>query len=216
MTGARVAGPARRPLARAAAFGAAGAAALAALAPGFAPLPLLWPAFVAWFGRDPERVSPAGSGLVLAPADGLLDDLRLEPQCPFFAGPAWRLGIYLSLFGVHVNRAPVAGRVVRSEHHRGRRVPTARVGRTDANEQRVTWFDAGGRQIAVRQIAGPITRGLHCTVAAGDEVAAGARCGFIALGSRTELWLPAAAGVHVGAAVGRRVVAGVTVLARLS
>lgn len=205
--------PARTLLVRSTVVAGAAAVTLGVVAPWYAPLPLLAPAFVTWFFRDPDRTSPGGPGLVLAPADGKLDDLRREPECPFFAGPAWRIGIYLSLFGVHVNRAPVAGRLERSEHRAGRRVPTVRRGTTDRNEQRVTWFDAGGVPVVVRQLAGPITRGLVCTLEAGAAVTAGQRFGLIALGSRTELWLPDDDTVRVAATAGSRVVGGVSVLA---
>ena len=172
-------------------------------------------AFAVWFFRDPERVVPADVDAVLAPADGVLDDVRHEAVCPFFAGPALRLGIYLSLFDVHVQRAPCAGVVTRCEHRPGRHVPTVRRGVTDGNEQLLTWFvDAAGRPCVVRQVAGPVARRICSVLAVGDIVAAGQRFGLIKFGSRVELWLPAAFELALAVQPGQRVRGGETVLLR--
>ena len=194
----------------------AGIGALGAwFAPWLAVLGLPLPAFALRFFRDPERDVPAAPDLVLAPADGVLDDVRREPQCPFFAGEAWRLGIYLSVWDVHVNRAPVHGTAERFDYRPGRRVPTVRRGVTDANEQLVTWFAADhGLPVVVRQIAGPLARRICNVLGAGDRVAAGQRFGLIKFGSRTELWLPADPRIELAAKAGQRVIGGVTVLAR--
>jgi phosphatidylserine decarboxylase len=185
------------------------------LTPWLAVLGLLPPAFALRFFRDPERDVPGAPELVLAPADGVLDDVRREEQCPFFAGAAWRLGIYLSVWDVHVNRAPVHGIAERFDYRPGRRVPTVRRGVTDANEQLVTWFHAdAGLPVVVRQIAGPLARRICNVLGAGDRVAAGERFGLIKFGSRTELWLPADARLELAARRGQRVVGGVSVLAR--
>ena len=180
---------------------------------GLGAAPLL---FAGWFFRDPERTPPAGEGLLVAPADGVLDDLRDEPDCPFFAGPAVRLGIYLSLFDVHVQRVPLTGMVRRCEYRPGRHVPTVRRGVTDGNEQLLTWFAvAPGLDLVVRQIAGPVARRICSVLAVGERVATGQRFGLIKFGSRVELWLPAALGARLAVAVGQRLVAGETVLANL-
>jgi phosphatidylserine decarboxylase len=192
------------------------AAALWPLSPWLAAAPPLLPLFALWFFRDPARDPPSGRDLVLAPADGRLDDVRYEAACPFFEGPAWRLGIYLSLFDVHVNRAPVHATVERFDYRRGRHARTARRDSADGNEQLVTWFRAaaGGRPVVVRQIAGPAARRICNVLGAGDAVAAGQRFGLIKFGSRTELWLPAGDAVRLEAEPGQRVRGGVTVLAR--
>lgn len=207
----------RPELVASAVLGLTGSLLAALLQPWCAPLPLLLPAFTAWFFRDPDRVSPRGADLVLAPADGVLDDVRLAAENPFFPGPALRLGIYLSLFDVHVNRAPVAGTAMHSEHRPGRRTPTHHTGRTDGNEQLVTWFRraGGGEPLVVRQIAGPITRRLCCVLREGDAVAAGQRFGLIKFGSRTELWMPCVPGLQIVAQKGDRMRGGMTVLAHM-
>ncbi len=172
---------------------ALGALALA-LAPGLLPFAAAPAAFGAWFCRDPHRLPPRGDGVALAPADGVLDDVRLEASCPFFAGPAWRLGVYLGLLDVHVQRAPVDGVVQRCEHRPGRRVPTVRRGVTDANEQVVTWLRTrDGDDVVVRQVAGPLARRVCNVLASGDVVAPGDRFGPNKHGWRCELWLTARA-----------------------
>lgn len=190
-----------------------------------APLALLWlplaglgaapPLFALWFFRSPPRTPPGGTGLLVAPADGVLDDLRHEAECPFFPGPALRLGIYLSLFDVHVQRIPHHGVVHRSEYRPGRHVPTVRRGVTDGNEQLLTWLTvAPGLDLVVRQVAGPLARRICSVLAAGDRVATGQPFGLIKFGSRVELWLPMALGAHLTVAIGQRLVAGETVIAR--
>lgn len=181
------------------------------------PLALVPLAFALWFFRDPERAPPADDTLLLAPADGVVDDLREESAGPFFAEPALRIGIYLSLFDVHVQRAPCAAVVTRCEHRPGRRVPTVRVGVTDANEQLLTWFRRDdGLGLGVRQVAGPLARRVCSVLGAGDEVAAGQRFGLIKFGSRCELWVPLAAGGERWLAIGQRVRAGETALLRVA
>ncbi|HZN41666.1 MAG TPA: phosphatidylserine decarboxylase [Planctomycetota bacterium] len=200
-----------------AALGGALAAVAAMIAPWLVPVPLLLPAFAVWFFRDPERVPPAAPDLVLAPADGVLDVLQHEAQCQFFAGPAIRLGIYLSLLDVHVNRAPVSGHAHHFEYRRGARVATRHRGRTDANEQLVTWFrSAAGLPVVVRQIAGPAARRICHVLGAGQAVVAGQRFGLIKFGSRTELWLPDAPGLQLSVRLGQRMRGGNTVIANLS
>lgn len=185
--------------------------------PWSAPLALLPPAFTLWFFRDPERASPRDDSLVLAPADGVVDDLRDEAECAFFAGPALRIGIYLSVFDVHVQRAPIAGVVARCDYRPGRHVPTVRRGVTDANEQLLTWFrGSNGAEVVVRQVAGPFARRIGSVLGSGDVVRQGQRFGLIKFGSRCELWLPHEPGLQLVVAVGQHVVAGVSPLARWS
>ena len=180
------------------------------------PVALLPLAFTTWFFRDPERLPPAGEGLVLAAADGVLDDVRREPECPFFQGPAIRLGVFLSLFDVHVNRAPVAGEATGFDYRPGARRATHRIGATDANEQLLTWLRTpDGLPIVVRQIAGPAARRICCVLRAGERVAAGQRFGLIKFGSRTEVFVPDVPGLQLVARSGQRVRAGETILARL-
>jgi phosphatidylserine decarboxylase len=189
------------------------------LAPWLAVLPGVACMWIVAFFRDPHRAVPTEPGLVLAPADGRVDDVRAVTWCDWLCGPAVRVGIFLSLFDVHLNRAPVAGRVVRVEYRRGTRRATYRVGATDANEQMSTLIQCGepsGIRIRVRQIAGPAARRIVNCARLGDLLARGERFGLIKFGSRTELWLPADPAVELLARPGQRVRAGVSVLARLA
>ncbi|MBK8101362.1 MAG: phosphatidylserine decarboxylase [Planctomycetes bacterium] len=180
------------------------------------PVALLPLAFTVWFFRDPERCPPADPDAVLAAADGVLDDVRREAACPFFAGPAVRLGVFLSLFDVHVNRAPVAGEAIGFDYRPGARRATYRIGKTDANEQLLTWLRTDdGLPVVVRQIAGPAAQRICCVLRTGERVAAGQRFGLIKFGSRTEVFVPDVPGLQLVARPGQRVRAGETILARL-
>jgi len=187
------------------------------LLPPLAGLAVLPPAFACWFFRDPERLAAPAADCVLAPADGLLDDIRQEAGCPYFAGPALRLGIYLGLFDVHVQRAPMAGRVGACSYQRGVRTRTVRRGHTDDNEHIVTTFvTENGTPVAVRQIAGPFASRVCSVLRVGEQVRAGQRFGMVKFGSRCEVWLPAGSLAAVLPRLGSRVRAGVTVLGTLT
>ncbi len=187
------------------------------LLPPLAGLAVLPPAFACWFFRDPERPAPSSRDCVLAPADGVLDDVRQEASCPYFAGPALRLGIYLSLFDVHVQRAPVVGRVGACSFHRGARTRTVRRGHTDGNEHIATTFvTENGTPVAVRQIAGPFASRVCSVLRVGEQLRAGDRFGMVKFGSRCEVWLPAGSLAAVLPRLGSRVRAGVTVLGMLA
>lgn len=188
------------------------------LSPWLAAPAIALPVFVAWFFRDPERSIPGARELLLSPADGTVDDLAELEHAPLLDGPGWRIGIYLSLLSVHVQRAPAAGTVLSSTARAGRRVATHRVGETDDNEQHVTVFAPrpGGRpSIAVRQIAGPIACGIVNVLGAGMVVEPGARIGLIRFGSRVELFVSRDALRTLHVERGARVRAGESVLAIL-
>jgi phosphatidylserine decarboxylase len=162
--------------------------------------------FTAWFFRDPERQTAAGPEALVAPADGVLDDSE----------PVLRLGIYLSVFDVHVQRAPIAGRVTAVDYIAGRCVPTRLRGRTDGNAHARTTFAGAFGPVQVRQIAGPFASRVVNVVQVGDECAAGARFGLIKFGSRCEVWVPADRVARLHVRLGDRLRAGVSVLATLA
>jgi len=187
--------------------------------------PLLSPVFAAlglWavlFFRDPRRTPPVGADLILAPADGRVDDIAELESCPWFEGPAVRVGIFLSLFNVHLNRAPIHARVLGLLYSPGERRATYRVGSLEDNEQLVTLFETAGvtpRPFAVRQISGPAARRIVCELKPEQEVRAGQRFGLIKFGSRTELFLPRGSALELRIPIGARVRAGETVLGRWS
>ena len=162
--------------------------------------------FSAWFFRDPDRAAPSGEGVVLAPADGRIVAVR-ESE----AGPS--LAIFLNVFDVHVNRAPVAGSVKEVAYRRGgfRAAFDERAGEENERNDLVLSSDAG--EVRVRQIAGLIARRIVCRVRPGDRLAAGERFGLIRFGSRTDLRLPPGGEIFVQ--VGDRVRGGETIVGRM-
>jgi phosphatidylserine decarboxylase len=173
--------------------GAGAAAALAWLIwPWAALLPALAGIFVVAFFRDPPRRIPAEPGVVVSPADGRITDVTLLDWVDHFRGPGVRIGIYLSLFNVHVTRCPVAGTAVWVRYAPGRFLNSRRPAAARANESIETLFehhDCPGRLCLVRQIAGAFASRVVTTVRPGKRIPAGHKIGMIKFGSRTELYL---------------------------
>jgi len=193
-----------------------GLAAVAALwAPGptwMLPAALL--AFCLWFFRDPERRAPGGEDDLLAPADGLVADVvDVEDER---LGPATRVGVFLSVLDVHVNRVPCAVTAL-ERTVRGGLFLDARKQRaaTDNASATVLFERPDGRRLVVRQIVGLIARRIVCPVVVGRRYARGERYGMIRFGSRTELVVPRGEIETVHAHVGQAVRGGETVLVRL-
>jgi phosphatidylserine decarboxylase len=165
--------------------------------------------FMGWFFRDPERTPPGVPGAVLAPADGRVAELQLHVDDPF-VGPAQQVSIFLSPLDVHVNRAPVGGRVVSVEHRTGVFLAAYRSEASAQNERTMIAIDGAPVRVIVRQVAGMLARRIVCRVGPGDQLEAGQRFGMIKFGSRTDVVMPAA--VQLRVRVGDRVRAGETVL----
>jgi phosphatidylserine decarboxylase len=170
------------------------------------------------FFRDPERVPPPRPGAVLAPADGLVVAVdHAAPPAELGLGQALlpRVGIFLSVLDVHVNRVPADGTVARIAYRAGRFV-SASLERAGAENERnaIAIRLADGRSLAVVQIAGLIARRILCGLREGEVVRAGARFGMIRFGSRTDLYLPA--GVRPLVVPGQRMIGGETVIAELT
>ncbi len=174
-------------------------------------IPLAVAAFMAFFFRDPERLTPDGPGQVVAPADGRI--MVSGAGQPGIAPPGdWKqVSIFLSPVDVHVNRVPVTGRVTRVEHSRGKYLAAYRPESGSANERNELWIDHGGEMVVCRQVVGVLARRLVCRVKPGDEVSRGQRFGLMKFGSRMDVFLP----VHVDlrVTVGDRVRGGESVLA---
>jgi phosphatidylserine decarboxylase len=166
--------------------------------------------FTAFFFRDPERSAPADPRLVLSPADGKVVVAGPAPAGNPLGEGASQVSVFLSVFDVHVNRAPIGGRISRVEYHEGQFLPAFQEKASLANEQNsVTIDDAGGgRSVAFKQIAGLIARRIVFKKKVGDTVAAGERVGMIKFGSRVDIFLPR--DVRLRVAKGDRVVAGVS------
>jgi phosphatidylserine decarboxylase len=185
--------------------------------PPLAWLAVLATAYVAYFFRDPPRVTPLRDGLIVAPADGRISAIeRVRPPAELGLGdePRLRISIFLSVFDVHINRAPVAGRITRSVYVPGTFLNAALDKASEENERRALVIaTAGGAEIGVVQIAGLIARRIVTFAKEGDSVGVGERFGLIRFGSRVDLYLPPGQGTL--AAVGQRAVGGETVLADL-
>ncbi|HVZ09918.1 phosphatidylserine decarboxylase [Rhodopila sp.] len=181
-------------------------------------LGLLFTLFCLYFFRDPERVTPARPGVLVAPADGRVVATILAPPPPELGlGPEqrWKVSIFLSVLNVHVNRVPISGVVTRIAYHRGAFVSASLDKASELNERNALAIRlANGREIAVVQIAGLVARRILCDVREGDPVLTGQRFGIIRFGSRTDLYLPP--GVRPLVEVGQTMVGAETVIAEMA
>jgi phosphatidylserine decarboxylase len=161
-------------------------------------------AFIGYFFRNPRRSIPGGRNLILSPADGKV--VRISHA----AGEAMTVSIFLSIFDVHVNRAPIMGQVESLEYKRGRFKAAYDDEASLVNEQNVITIKGEGIQLVVRQIAGLIARRVICWKKPGDSVQRGELIGLIRFGSRVDVVLPK--NVKVLVRVGDRVRGGSTIL----
>lgn len=176
-------------------------------------------AWVISFFRDPQRVVPSEPGLVVSPADGKIAEITKLEHDPFVGGPAVKIGIFLSIFNVHLNRSPLAARVVRLRYHPGKFLNALNPESAILNENMVIGLEetaAPYRKLVVRQIAGLFARKIVCDLKPGQEVGRGEKFGMIKLGSRTEIILPDEPGLEIRIKVGDKVQAGSTVFARFA
>ena len=171
-------------------------------------LPVLLALFFLWFFRDPERTVPTGPGEIVSPGDGVVTQAEwIETS----GGSRLRISVFLSVFDVHVNRAPVSGTVKAVEYREGRFMNAMNSLSAVANEQTLVVLDAGGYEVSYKQIAGLLARRIVCTVKVGERVQRGQRVGMIKFGSRVDVLLPADALPRVDR--GSRVRGGSTILA---
>jgi phosphatidylserine decarboxylase len=169
--------------------------------------------FTIAFFRDPERPVTEDPNLVVAPADGRVSDVVELDENEVLKTRTRRVGIFLSIFDVHTNRAPIAGRIVYRQHHQGLCLDARDPDCSEKNEA-MTWaFENPHETVVVRQLTGAIARRIVAWANVGDELKKGERFGMIRFGSRTELYLPLEAEVLVK--TGDHVSGGSTVIARL-
>lgn len=165
------------------------------------------------FFRDPDRPVPPGEEVVVAAADGVVADIVEIDEDEVLKTRCRRVGIFLSVFDVHVNKAPIAGKVTYLQHHPGLYLD-ARNPECSIKNEALTWAIEGSKAtLVIRQITGAIARRIVPWSKVGDQVEKGFRFGMIRFGSRTEIYLPMTATVEVK--VGDRVVGAQSVIARL-
>jgi len=169
-------------------------------------------ALLLYFFRDPRRISPAGEGLFLAPADGRVVEVQRVREPRFLGGEGLKIGIFMSLLDVHVNRAPLEGQVTLVEHVPGQFLQAFRPEASEVNEHNLVGLESRYGRVLVKQVAGILARRVVCWVRAGQKLRAGDRLGVIKFGSRVELYLPL--GAEPVVRVGDQARAGVTVIAR--
>ena len=197
----------------------------ATLAATFLPAPYGWTAIapgvmlalVVYFFRDPSRRVPQEPGTFVSPADGKLVEITELDHDEYIGGPSVRIGIFLSIFNVHINRAPARSRVIELRYTPGKFLNA--LSPRSALENENMWIaleeiDPPHRRYVVRQISGAIARRIVCDLKPGEIVERGQKFGMIKLGSRTELIVPLADGLHIAANLGDSVKAGSTILAR--
>lgn len=170
--------------------------------------------YVFYFFRDPERVSPQGGDVIVAAADGVVAGIEELVEPEVLKTTAKRVAIFLSVFDVHTNRAPMAGKVTYSHHTPGKFLDARHPDATNLNEYWTWGFEGEKATLVVRQITGAIARRIVGWSKVGDAVQKGERFGMIRFGSRTEVYLPLDSTILVK--VGDRVKGGETIIAKLS
>ncbi len=168
------------------------------------------------FFRDPLRISPTGKKIFLSPADGKVTDIEIVEN-DYIGGKTLRIGIFLSIFDVHINRAPcdvlVENIIYRKGQYRNAMNPVS--GKVnESNDLYLVRINEPADRLIVRQISGAIARHIICRTHAGEKLTGGEAFGMIKFGSRTELYLPGDGKIEISVKKGDKVKAGLTVLAR--
>jgi phosphatidylserine decarboxylase len=190
------------------------ALAVIAVALGFWPLAIVFgllAAFMAFFFRDPNRQLPDDPNLVVSPADGRVT--RVSPVDPHSSESSVVISIFLSPFDVHINRAPIAGRVTNVAYTRGKFLMATKEAASLVNEQNALTIDGERITVVCKQIAGILARRIVCWTHVGENLALGERFGLIKFSSRTDLLLPA--NVELQVREGDRVKGGTTIIGRI-
>lgn len=143
---------------------------------------------VIWFYRDPDRTAPEEDGLFVSPADGRVVEIS-EAEHPF-TGPSVKVGIFMNVLSVHVNRAPCMGRVDYLEYVPGRKIAAFAPKASEVNERNLVGLSTPYGPVLMVQIAGLLARRIVCRLRRGEVLEAGQRYGMIRLGSRVDIYLP--------------------------
>ena len=170
---------------------------------------------VLMFFRDPHRVCPADANILFAPADGRITDIEQVEENGFIGQSVLRIGIFLSLFNTHINRAPCNVRVEKITYKKGQFRNAMNPQSGQVNESNILDLlrqDLPKDRLVVRQISGAIARRIVCDTAEGQELAGGQKFGMLKFGSRTELYVPIRKEVKCLVRIGDKVKAGLTPL----
>jgi phosphatidylserine decarboxylase len=172
--------------------------------------------FFAWsliFFRDPDRRSPSDKNLLLAPADGRITDIETINEDNFIGGSALRIGIFMSIFDVHINRAPCNVKIEKATYRRGKyknaMSPKASLV-NESNDLGLVREDKPQDKLIVRQISGAVARRIVCKAEPGQKLIRGEKFGMIKFGSRTELYMPISKSAKCLVKIGDKVKAGLT------
>lgn len=182
--------------------------------PWLAVLPVVLLLFVAYFFRNPHRSVPADGETLVSPADGVVMDVDRVFEDHLLKGESIRIRIFLSILNVHVNRAPMQGRVVYRFYRPGQMLPAFKSHASELNEKNYVGIENERLRILVTQVTGFIARRIVCWVKEGETLNKGERFGLIKFGSCTELFLPP--NVEVTVKKGDKVHGGVSILGRVS
>lgn len=171
------------------------------------------------FFRDPDRTPSQDTNILLSPADGVVSDIEIVDEDSFINGKALRIGIFLNIFNVHINRTPCKVKIEDVTYKEGLfknalDPDSARV--NESNDIAMTRLDPPTDKLIVRQISGAIAKRIVCNAKAGQDFACGQKFGMIKFGSRTELYLPASENAKCQVSVGDKVKAGLTILVSYS
>jgi phosphatidylserine decarboxylase len=173
--------------------------------------------FTLYFFRDPTPKAPSGPGIVVSPAHGKVDIVDRVTESQFMGGECQRISIFLSVIDVHVQNAPVSGKISFYRYTTGKFLSALKTESAEHNENALLGIkssEGGGTKIGVRLIAGVLARRIVPFVTESDEVIRGERISLIQFGSRTDLYLPLSAQIKIK--IGDRVVGGETVMAALA
>lgn len=173
-------------------------------------------AFAFYFFRNPERITPKGESLIISPADGIVSNIKyiVPPQeLQLGSKPLLRISIFMSVFNVHVNRAPVSGTVYALNYRPGKFMNVADKDSEDNERQEIGLLMKTGQKIGFIQIAGLVARRIYCPLKVDDSLTAGEVFGLIRFGSRLDVFLPE--GVYPKVSLGQTAIAGETILADL-
>lgn len=169
------------------------------------------------FFRDPHRQVPSDDMVLVAPADGKVTDIETLDETDFLAGPTLRIGVFLSIFNTHINRAPCNATVEKITYRKGRYVNAMNPLSSQVNESNALVMVRTSEpkdRLVVRQISGAIARHIVCAARENQQLARGEKFGMIKFGSRTELYVPASEYLQCMVHIGDNVKAGITPLVR--